>query len=61
MERKKKNGSMLDYAIGVLMISILLLATFLMPQIYSVYVDSKDVNRIHTVERESFSLPIRWR
>ncbi len=55
MERKKKNGSMLDYAIGVLMISILLLATFLMPQIYSVYVDSKDVNRIHTVERERFS------
>lgn len=55
METKKKNGGMLDYAIGVLMITILLLATFLLPQLYSVVVDNKDLNRIHVVERESFS------
>ncbi len=54
MKSKRKNGSMLDYAIGVLMITILLLATFLLPQLYSVIVDSKDLNRIHVVERESF-------
>ncbi|MBD5497769.1 MAG: hypothetical protein HDR11_08405 [Lachnospiraceae bacterium] len=54
MKTKKKNGGMLDYAIGVLMITILLLATFLLPQLYSVIVDSKDLNRIHVVERESF-------
>lgn len=55
MEHKKKNGGMLDYAIGVLMITILLLATFLLPQVYSVFVDSKDINRIHVVEREDFN------
>lgn len=54
MGTRKKNGSMLDYAIGVLMITILLLATFLLPQLYSVIVDSKDLNRIHVVERENF-------
>lgn len=54
MKTKRKNGGMLDYAIGVLMIAILLLTTFLLPQFYSVLVDNKDLNRIHVVERESF-------
>lgn len=53
--RWEKSISILDYAIGVLMIMILVLATFLMPQGYSAFVDSKDLNQVHVAERESFS------
>lgn len=54
-DRKEKSSNLLDYAIGFLMITILVLATFLMPQAYSVFVDSKDLNQVHAVERESFN------
>lgn len=50
-----KFSSLLDYAIGILSILILLLGTFLMPQLYSTIVDNKDLNQVHVVERESFS------
>lgn len=53
--RKEKSSNLLDYAIGFLMIMILVLATFLMPQAYSVFVDSKDLNQVHALEREDFS------
>ena len=45
----------LDYAIGILMITILTLATFLMPQAYGALMDKQDLNQVHAVERESFS------
>lgn len=45
----------LDYAIGVLSMVILVLGTFLMPQLYSTIVDNKDLNKTHVVERENFS------
>lgn len=53
-KREKGNG-ILDYAIGVLLITIIVLATFLMPQAYSALVDRKDLNQVHAVEREQFS------
>lgn len=53
-KQKKGNGT-LDYTIGVLMITILILATFLMPQAYSTLLDSKDLNQVHAVLREDFS------
>lgn len=55
MKRNEKNGGMLDYTIAVLMIAILILVTFLMPQMFSAVVDSRDLNQMHAVERESFS------
>ncbi len=51
----EKKGGILDYAIGILTITILMLATFLMPQGYSALMDSKDLNQVHVVEREDFS------
>lgn len=53
--RQDKSISILDYAIGILMIIILILATFLMPQGYSAFVDGKALNKVTAVERESFS------
>lgn len=53
--KRERNGNILDYAIGILMIMILILATFLMPQAYSAFVDGKDLNQVHVVERENFS------
>lgn len=53
--RWEKNSGMLDYAIGILMITILVLATFLMPQGYSAFIDDKDLNQVHVIERERFS------
>lgn len=55
MKRRDRNGGMLDYTIAVLMIAILILATFLMPKMFSTLVDSKDLNQVHAVEREEFS------
>ena len=56
MRRKRsKTGGTLDYTIGVLMITILILATFLLPQVYSALIDNKDLNQVHAVTRESFS------
>lgn len=55
MKKHEKPGGMLDYTIAVLMIMILILATFLMPQMFSAVVDEKDLNQVHAVERESFS------
>lgn len=51
----EKRGGVLDYAIGILTITILILATFLMPQGYSAIIDNNDLNMVHVVERESFS------
>ena len=53
--KKQRVGTVLDYFIGVLMIAILLLITFLLPQVYSAWSDSKGVNQIHVMEREDFS------
>lgn len=61
MKRSEKTGGMLDYTIAVLMIMILILATFLMPQMFSAVVDGKDLNQVHAVERESFSLRRWWK
>ena len=55
MENKSRFGGMLDYSIGILMIAILILATFLLPNAYSTFVDNQDLNQIHIVEREDFS------
>lgn len=56
MKNNRDRGSVfLDYAIGILMITILVLATFLMPQAYSALVDKKDLNQVHAIERENFS------
>lgn len=54
-DKREGNNRILDYAIGILMITILLLATFLMPQAYSALVDNKDLNQSHLIERENFS------
>lgn len=54
-KRHKKSSGLLDYSIAVLMIAILILGTFLMPSAFSRLVDSKDINQVHAVERESFS------
>lgn len=55
MKKREKGSSVLDYAIGVLLITIIVLATFLMPQAYSALVDRKDLNKVHAVDREQFS------
>lgn len=55
MENKRQLGGILDYSIGILMIAILILATFLLPNAYSTFVDNQDLNKIHIVEREDFS------
>lgn len=52
---REKTAPILDYAIGILMITILTLATFLMPQAYSALMDNQDLNQVHAVEREDFS------
>lgn len=55
MRRKReRKGGVLDYAIGILMITILILATFLLPQGYSAVIDKKDINQVHAIDRESF-------
>lgn len=46
---------LLDYAIGILTITILTMVTFLMPQVYSALMDKQDLNQVHAIERESFS------
>lgn len=54
----KKSGKfniVLDYAIGTLSMLILVLGTFLMPQLYSTIVDNKDLDKVHVIERENFS------
>lgn len=45
----------LDYAIGILSMLILVLGTFLMPQLYSTIVDNKDLDKVHVIERENFN------
>lgn len=52
---RDKSSLILDYAIGFLMIAILTLATFLMPQAYSALMDRQDLNQVKAIERESFS------
>ncbi|MGN0432078.1 MAG: hypothetical protein ACI4EQ_06950 [Lachnospiraceae bacterium] len=54
-QKNKKQGHVLDYFIGVLMIVILMLITFLLPQLYSAFSDSKDLNQVHVMDREDFS------
>ena len=54
--KREKMSVLMDYTIALLMVLILVLGTYLMPQIYSVYTDDKDLNQIHVVEREEFEL-----
>ena len=53
--KQERGGALLDYGIGVLSVSILILITFLMPQLYSTLIDRKDLNQSHVVERETFT------
>ena len=53
--KKKRHGYILDYFIGILLVTILLLITFLLPELYSAYMDTKDLNRVQVMERENFS------
>lgn len=52
--KQEKNNALLDYGIGVLSVTILILITFLMPQLYSSIMDRNDLNQPHVVERETF-------
>lgn len=53
--KQQGTGHILDYFIGVLMITILLMMAFLLPQLYSAYSDSNDLKQVHVMEREDFS------
>ena len=53
--KKKRHGCILDYFISILLVTILVLITFLLPEIYSTFMDTKELNRIQVMEREDFS------
>lgn len=53
--KKKRHGYILDYFISILLVTILVLITFLLPEIYSTFMDTKELNRIQVMEREDFS------
>lgn len=53
--KQEKGNALLDYGIGILSVTILILITFLMPQFYSTIMDRKDLNQPHVVERETFN------
>ncbi|MCH5275439.1 MAG: hypothetical protein J1E65_06335 [Lachnospiraceae bacterium] len=53
--KQEKGNALLDYSIVVLSGAILILITFLMPQLYSRWMDRKDLNQPHVVERETFN------
>ncbi len=49
-----KTNAWIDYVTGALLILILLLGSYLAPNIYSNFTDSRDMNEAHIVEREAF-------
>lgn len=53
--KQEKGNALLDYSIGILSVTILILITFLMPQLYSSWMDRKDLDQPHVVERETFN------
>lgn len=56
MKNKQESGSaLLDYGIGILSVTILILITFLMPRLYSTVIDRNDLNQPHIIERETFT------
>lgn len=54
-KKTAKFSSILDYLIGILSMLILVLGTFLMPQLYSTIVDNKDLDKVHVIDRENFN------
>lgn len=56
MRNNQERGSaLLDYGIGILSVTILILITFLMPRLYSSMIDRNDLNQPHIIERETFT------
>lgn len=55
MKQKNEKSGFLDYSIGILMIVILALSTYLAPYAYSNFSDNRDMNEVHMVDREEFS------
>lgn len=53
--KRKRHGYILDYFICILLVTILLLITFLLPELYSAFMDTKELNRVQVMEREDFS------
>lgn len=53
--RQEKGNALLDYGIGILSVSILILITFLMPLLFNILMDRNDLNQPHVMERETFN------
>lgn len=53
--KQERSSALLDYCIGILSVTILILLTFLMPQLYSTLMDRSDLSQPHIIERETFT------